>query len=81
MRVKRRLTHQDVLEVLTDLFCERGVPVHIRSDNQTVQFVEVSTPSFGFIHRSTFPVSSGAANIKVGTQSRGTSLLRLARQP
>ncbi len=33
MRVKRGLTHQDVLEVLTDLFCERGVPVHIRSDN------------------------------------------------
>ena len=33
MRVKRRLTHQDVLEVLTDLFCERGVPVSIRSDN------------------------------------------------
>ncbi|MCH8094164.1 MAG: IS3 family transposase, partial [Chloroflexi bacterium] len=33
MRVKRRLTHQDVLELLTNLFCERGVPVHIRSDN------------------------------------------------
>ena len=34
VRVKRGLTHQDVLEVLTNLFCERGVPVHIRSDNQ-----------------------------------------------
>ena len=33
VRVARRLTHQDVLEVLYDLFCERGVPVHIRSDN------------------------------------------------
>ena len=33
MRVKRRLTLQDVLEVLTDRFCERGVPVHVRSDN------------------------------------------------
>jgi transposase InsO family protein len=33
VRVARRLTHKDVLEVLTDLFCERGVPVHIRSDN------------------------------------------------
>ena len=33
VRVKRGLTHQDVLEVLTNLFCERGVPVHIRSDN------------------------------------------------
>lgn len=33
VRVARRLTHRDVLEVLTELFCERGVPVHIRSDN------------------------------------------------
>jgi putative transposase len=33
VRVGRRLTHQDVLEVLTELFCERGVPVHLRSDN------------------------------------------------
>ena len=33
VRVARRLTHKDVLEVLYDLFCERGVPVHIRSDN------------------------------------------------
>ena len=29
----RRLTHKDVLEVLLELFLERGVPVHIRSDN------------------------------------------------
>ena len=33
IRVARRLTHRDVLEVLTELFCSRGVPVHIRSDN------------------------------------------------
>lgn len=33
VRVGRRLTHQDVLVVLTELFCERGVPVHLRSDN------------------------------------------------
>ena len=33
VRVERRLTHQDVIEVLYELFCERGVPVHIRSDN------------------------------------------------
>ena len=32
-KVARRLTHKDVLDVLTDLFLERGVPVHIRSDN------------------------------------------------
>ena len=33
VRVGRSLTHQDVLEVLAELFCERGVPVHLRSDN------------------------------------------------
>jgi len=32
-KAARRFTHQDVLGCLTDLFCERGVPVHIRSDN------------------------------------------------
>jgi len=32
-RVARRLTHKDVLQVLLDLFLQRGVPVHIRSDN------------------------------------------------
>jgi putative transposase len=33
VRVGRSLTHRDVLEVLNELFLERGVPVHIRSDN------------------------------------------------
>jgi transposase InsO family protein len=33
VRVGRSLTHQVVIEVLTELFCEHGVPVHIRSDN------------------------------------------------
>jgi transposase InsO family protein len=33
VRVKRNLTHKDVLEVLAWLFWQRGVPVHIRSDN------------------------------------------------
>ena len=33
VKVARRLTSRDVVEVLTDLFIERGVPVHIRSDN------------------------------------------------
>ena len=33
VRVGRSLTHQSVIEVLTKLFVERGVPVHIRSDN------------------------------------------------
>ena len=33
VKVARRLTHKDVLDVLLDLFLERGVPVYIRSDN------------------------------------------------
>ena len=33
VKVARRLTHKDVLDVLLDLFLERGVPVHIHSDN------------------------------------------------
>lgn len=33
VRVERRLGHEEVQECLTQLFCERGIPVHIRSDN------------------------------------------------
>jgi putative transposase len=33
VKVARSLTHKDMLEVLANLFCERGVPVHLRSDN------------------------------------------------
>jgi len=33
VKVARRLNSHDVVEVLTDLFIEQGVPVHIRSDN------------------------------------------------
>ena len=33
VKVARRLTSHDVVEVLTDLFIQRGVPVYIRSDN------------------------------------------------
>jgi transposase InsO family protein len=33
VKVARRLNSHDVVEVLTDLFIKRGVPVHIRSDN------------------------------------------------
>lgn len=32
-RVARQLTVGDVQECLTELFCQRGVPVHLRSDN------------------------------------------------
>jgi len=33
VKVKRHLNHEDVQECLTELFCQRGVPVHLRSDN------------------------------------------------
>ena len=33
IRVNRRLKATDVIDVLSDLFILRGVPVHIRSDN------------------------------------------------
>ncbi len=33
VRVERQLDHEDVQECLTGLFCARGVPVHLRSDN------------------------------------------------
>jgi transposase InsO family protein len=35
VRVERSLTHQTVIEVLMKLFCERGVPFHIRTDNSS----------------------------------------------
>ena len=33
VKEKRHLDHEDVQECLTELFCERDVPVHLRSDN------------------------------------------------
>ena len=33
VRVRRWLDHEDVQECLAELFCSRGVPIHIRSDN------------------------------------------------
>ena len=33
VREERRLTQQEVMEVLTELFVQRGIPVHIRLDN------------------------------------------------
>lgn len=32
-KAARRFSHREVMACLTDLFCDRGVPVHIRSDN------------------------------------------------
>lgn len=33
VKVERHLDHEDVQECLTELFCARGVPMHLRSDN------------------------------------------------
>jgi transposase InsO family protein len=33
IEVKRKLTHDDVMHRLTNLFFRRGIPEHIRSDN------------------------------------------------
>ena len=33
IRVRRKLSSTDVIDVLTDLFILRGIPAHIRSDN------------------------------------------------
>lgn len=33
VKVARQLDHEDVQECLMELFCEHGVPVHLRSDN------------------------------------------------
>lgn len=33
VKVARHLDHEDVIACLTDLFCQYGVPTHIRSDN------------------------------------------------
>jgi hypothetical protein len=51
--VARRLTLKDALEVLFDLFLERGVPVHIRSDNGS----ELIAPESAQV-----PVSVGMSN-------------------
>jgi len=33
IKVERNLDHEDVQECLAELFCTRGVPTHLRSDN------------------------------------------------
>jgi transposase InsO family protein len=47
VKVVRNLTHKYVLEVLTDFFLERGVPVYIRSDeglNSQQRRCEITCP-------------------------------------
>jgi len=33
VKIERRLTHRDALGTLIKFICDRGMPVHIRSDN------------------------------------------------
>jgi len=47
VKIERRLTHRDVLDALFELFCERGVPVHIRSDNGSEFTQNAYGPGFG----------------------------------
>jgi len=80
VRVGRSLTHQTVIEVLTKLFCERGVPVHIRSDNGsefTAKRVRAwftsSRCSLGSVWRSNRSSSSQAVPGRTVTSSRSTA--------
>lgn len=41
IKVARKLNSKDVIETLTDLFIERGVPKHVRSDNGS-EFIATS---------------------------------------
>ena len=51
--VQRKLRHDDVLAVLTDLFTQRGAPQHIRSDNDggTVAPVGPRKPGMSSRHK------------------------------
>ena len=50
--VGRRLTHNDVIEHLATLFVQRGVPVYLRSDNDSRWRYFVSTLEFSGKYRS-----------------------------
>jgi putative transposase len=45
--VAKRLTSEDVLERLSDLFIHRGVPGHIRSDSRESSRPSVSESGWG----------------------------------
>ncbi len=45
--VAKRLTSEDVLERLSDLFVHRGVPEHIRSDSRESSPPSVSESGWG----------------------------------
>lgn len=47
IRVARRLTSSDVIDVLADLFVARGTPTHVRSDNGP-EFAAIAVK--GWIH-------------------------------
>ena len=45
--VAKRLTSEDVLERLSDLFVHRGVPEHIRSDSRVSSLPRASESGWG----------------------------------
>ena len=46
IHVQRKLKHDDVLAVLTDLFTQHGPPEHIRSDNGSeLSLIHISEPT------------------------------------
>jgi len=59
--VARRLTSEDVLERLTDLFIRRGVPDYLRSDNGaefTAHAVRAQRHQVSLSHRCLCPQAS-----------------------
>ena len=59
--VKRKLTHDDVLLYLMRLFCERGLPVHIRSDNGSEFTAKVVRRWLGRLKVSTLFIEPGSS--------------------
>ena len=46
IRVERFLDHEDVQECLAELFCTRGIPAHLRSDNGSNLFLIADIPAY-----------------------------------
>jgi transposase InsO family protein len=75
--VARRLTSDDVLQVLTDLFVERGPPGHVRSDNGPEFVAKVVRGWLGRVglrRCSSSPAARGrTATTRASTASCGTN--------
>lgn len=69
--VARRLTSNDALQVLTDLFAERGLPDHIRSDNG--EFTAKVVRAWLSASACARCLSNAEAHRRTGTMSRSTA--------